>query len=145
MALQTGSHTGLMDPRKGDLMTPEQVAILQTVALILDKLGTTPVLVFSLAVLIGPWIVSVWITRSQDKRMGKIHERQDKQFAAAVKMYEDNVVLVKNYEGIASNLQGLVILTTQTMQKLVEKISSNQFCPLVRQQINPDKIEEAGK
>lgn len=49
------------------------------------------------------------------------------------KMYEDNVVLVKGYEGLAHDLSGIITLTTQTMTELVQMIRNNLYCPIVRE------------
>lgn len=47
-------------------------------------------------------------------------------------MYENNVVLCKQYADLASNLKDLIVLNTQGYQKLVDDINKNQFCPYVR-------------
>ncbi len=111
-------------------MTPETGT--QIIAYIITALGTTPMLLFLSLVLLGPWVVIIWISRQQDKRMSKVFERQDKRFEEVVGMYEANVLLVKNHEKINENLQDLVILTTSTMQTLVDHIKSNLFCPLMK-------------
>ena len=100
----------------------------QVVATIIDKLGTTPVLLFLTLLLLGPWAALIWISKSQARR-----------FEEVVEMYRSNVQLVKSYEGLAAssqkitdNLQDLVILTTSTMQTLVDHIKSNLFCPMMK-------------
>ena len=47
-------------------------------------------------------------------------------------MYKNNVELVKRVLAIADNQQDVIILNTQMMQRLVDRIESNQFCPMVR-------------
>lgn len=47
-------------------------------------------------------------------------------------MYIDNVELVRGYQKIASGLQDLIVLSTQTMTRLCDKVDGNQFCPQVR-------------
>lgn len=113
-------------------MTPDQIGIAQLVALVLEKLGATPVLIFLLSVISAPWVAVIWFIRSVDRRMTKVFERQDKRFEEVVVMYDRNVGLVKGYEKIANDLQELVILVTSTMQTLVEHIRNNLYCPLRR-------------
>ncbi|GAB4485969.1 MAG: hypothetical protein OHK006_13050 [Thermodesulfovibrionales bacterium] len=113
-------------------MSPEQIGIAQLAALVLEKLGATPVLVFLLTLLIAPWVAVIWFIRSVDKRMTKVFERQDKRFEEVVSMYNNNAGLVRGYEKISGDLQELVILVTSTMQTLVEHIKNNLYCPLRR-------------
>lgn len=47
-------------------------------------------------------------------------------------MYENNVKLCETAIRIAEQQQDVIIMNTRTMQKLVDRIDSNQFCPLVR-------------
>lgn len=47
-------------------------------------------------------------------------------------MYESNVRLVKAYEEMAKDLHEVVIINTQTMQRVCEEIRTNQYCPAVR-------------
>ena len=48
--------------------------------------------------------------------------------------YENNVELVKQYLGLASDQREVVVLNIQAMTKLVESINTNQFCPMIRLQ-----------
>ncbi|MHB1059806.1 MAG: hypothetical protein ACYC0F_18175 [Rhodanobacter sp.] len=56
----------------------------------------------------------------------------EKRFEAVVRMYEDNVLLVKGYERLAGELANIIHLNTQMQTRLVEKIESNMNCPIVR-------------
>lgn len=47
-------------------------------------------------------------------------------------MYEHNVSLVRSYESLAKDLKDVVVMNTQAMQRLGDKITTNQFCPHVR-------------
>lgn len=58
------------------------------------------------------------------------HERR---FEAVVRMYEDNVLLVKGYERMAGELTNVILLNTQVNTKLVERIDNNLFCPIVKE------------
>jgi hypothetical protein len=128
-------------------MTPETST--QIIAQIISYLGTTPVLLTVALMGLGPWGAMVWLSYKQDKRLTKVFERQDQRFEEVVRMYESNVQLVKgyesvvqNYHGITDNMQELIMLMTQTNEKLIGKIENNRFCPVVRQKIGPGVIEE---
>lgn len=49
-------------------------------------------------------------------------------------MYRDNVELVKDWKRVAGDLHETVVLNTRTMQKITDKVDSNQFCPLVKKE-----------
>lgn len=123
-------------------MTPDAGLMAQILTALISALGTTPILVFLALVIVAPWAVTVWITRTQDRRMATVFERQDKRFEDVVQMYERNVDLVKSHERINENLQNLIILTTSTLQTLVEHIKNNLYCPLVRQKTRPARIDD---
>jgi hypothetical protein len=55
-------------------------------------------------------------------------------------MYKNNVKLVEQVIAIAESQQNIIIMNTQIQQKLVDKIDSNQFCPLIKMKKLP-KIE----
>jgi hypothetical protein len=61
-----------------------------------------------------------------------VMESSEKRFEAVVRMYEDNVLLVKGYERLAGDLANIIHLNTQMQTRLVEKIESNMNCPIVR-------------
>ena len=52
--------------------------------------------------------------------------------ATTTRYYEDNVELVKNYNKLSNELCNVIHMHTQVMTQLVEKISNNMYCPLVR-------------
>jgi hypothetical protein len=49
-------------------------------------------------------------------------------------MYDNNVELVKRVLTIADEQQEVIIMNTRIQQSLVDRIESNQFCPMVRLQ-----------
>ena len=122
--------------------------------------GATPVLLFLTVASVGDIAAVVWVvyklgrimanTNSEHtESMSKVFDRQDRRFEQVVRMYEDNVALVKSYETHVSNqcitndkLIDLVSISTATQQTLVEYIKHNLFCPLVRQRTKPGNIEE---
>ncbi len=74
---------------------------------------------------------------ASEQRFEQLRADSEKRFESVVRMYEDNVLLVKNYDKTADGLQGVIHLSTQAMTKLVEKINNNHFCPIVRERSAP--------
>ncbi len=136
-------------------------ALAQALAAIVQYLGGTPVLLFTALILLGPMAAVIWVVYKLNRIVGKItadaaastamvFERQDKRFEQVVRMYEDNVALVKNYERHVANqretndkLIDLVAISTGTQQQLVETsksnvaaimkmIENNEYCPYTR-------------
>ena len=102
-------------------MSPEQIAILTGVLRLLETMSGWPFGILIFAVVVGPWVLALMLGYSYRKR-----------FDAVVHMYERNVSLVEKYEKIGNDLKDVIILNTQTMEKLVGKIDTNQYCPAVR-------------
>lgn len=46
--------------------------------------------------------------------------------------YKNNVELLKTTQGLADDLQDVVLLNTRTCEAMSEKIKNNQFCPVAR-------------
>jgi len=92
-------------------VSPEQVSILTTLLAILKALSGWPFALLFFGLVIGPWVLATFLAWSYRKR-----------FEAVVDMYESNVRLVEKYEQTASDLKDVIILNTQTMTTLVEKI-----------------------
>lgn len=102
-------------------MTPEQIAALTAISAIVAKIGTWPIGSIIAAIVFGPWVVMGIIARGMEKR----HE-------AAIAMYKDNVKLVEQYERTAEGLQDIIVLSTQTMTQVRDRIDANLYCPLMR-------------
>lgn len=109
-------------------MNPEQVAALTAIASIVSKVGTWPIGSIMAAVVFGPWVMLWILSRGMEKRQ-----------EAALKMYEDNVKLVENYEKIANGLQDIIVLSTQKMTQVKDRIDNNLFCPLMRKDQKVEK------
>ena len=58
--------------------------------------------------------------------------QQEKRFEVVVRNYENNVLLVENYQKLSNELAGIIHMSTQVLTKLVEKIDNNMFCPMVK-------------
>ena len=102
-------------------MSPEQIAALTAISTIVSKVGTWPIGSIIAAIVFGPWVVMGFIARGMEKR----HE-------AALKMYDENVKLVVAYEKVAEGLQDIIVLSTQTMTQVKDRIDANLFCPIMR-------------
>lgn len=63
---------------------------------------------------------------------------QEKRFESVVRMYENNVQVVKDYHGLAKDLTSIITLSTRTMESLVHKIDNNQFCPIARKGVGKE-------
>ncbi|HHO49277.1 MAG TPA: hypothetical protein ENN06_12650 [Desulfobacteraceae bacterium] len=90
-----------------------------------------------------------WQMRAQEERANEAKLRQEelaalkdqfvvamdaaaRQHSEVIRMYENNVILVKNYEKISNELVGLVHISTQTITKMTEHIENNMYCPIIR-------------
>lgn len=121
-------------------MTPDQITLLTALAAIIGKIGTWPIGTVILVVVIGPWIFQAIDNRFKERRaeaarierdaqFNAILDEHKKQFEAMKQMYENNAVLVKNYEGLSNGLMDCVVLNTVKLTEVSDKISSNEFCP----------------
>lgn len=115
-------------------MTPEQISAIGTIAFILDKLGTWPIGMILVLVIIGPWVGMFIVARGQEKR----HQ-------GVVEMYESNVKLVEAYEkhvealeGIVGDMREMIILNTQAWQSVKDRADNNLFCPMVQKRTKPE-------
>jgi hypothetical protein len=109
-------------------MSPQEIAALTNALQYLSKL---PLGTLAIVALVLPWIsllVYTWLNnRLIDKFRDQFREETDearKRFEAVVRMYEDNVMLVKNYEKMAGDQQDLIISNTTTIQRLVDKMEA---------------------
>lgn len=109
-------------------MTPEQIAALTAISTIISKVGTWPIGSVVALVVLGPWIFMGFISYSMQQR-----------HTAAIRMYEENVKLVLAYERVATGLQDIVVLSTQVMTQVRDKIDANLYCPLMRKDPKVEK------
>ena len=117
-------------------MTPEQLALLRGVTLLLEQMGSWHFGTIILLVFLSPWIF-LWAYGAQQTKRDK---DRDEQFKAVVQMYENNVKLLEvslkreqQLEKHTEDMSGIVHLNTQTSTRLIEKIDNNMYCPLVRE------------
>ena len=94
-------------------MSPEQVSILTTLLGVIQAVSSWPFGVIAFLFLIGPWLLNLFLAYFFKRR-----------FEEVVRMYENNVSLVKNYEKVSGDLKDVIILNTQTMTTLIETIKA---------------------
>lgn len=109
-------------------VTPDQLMALKAISDILRQVGTWPFGTVLLVAVLGPWIFSFLAARSQEKRLEQ-----------AIRMYEDNIQLVKDYKELVQayqkgmeGQQDLIIHTTQTLTHVKNIAENNLYCPWVR-------------
>ena len=76
----------------------------------------------------GPWAIVFFLWWWSVKES----KRQEDRFMATKRMYESNVRLVEKFEEISSDQKDIIVLNTQTLQRLSDQITQNQYCPHVR-------------
>lgn len=92
-------------------MTPDQIGVVTTLLSALEVVSGWPCGVVIFMVVIGPWLLAMTLAYSHKKR-----------FESVVRMYENNVDLVNRYEDVARDLKEVVIMNTQTITRLVDRI-----------------------
>jgi hypothetical protein len=114
----------------------ENGAALLTLAQIISELpGSiwTVVVILLLVLICQPFFLLYGLFKLREE-MKRGQAVQDKRFESAVKMYEDNVLLVRNYEKLAGGFNEVLQLSIANLTKIIDKIETNQFCPLVRKE-----------
>ena len=102
-------------------MNPEALQAIAAICTILDKIGVWPIGGTFLVIVIGPWVFSLLASRAQEKR-----------FDSMKSMYENNAKLVECYEKFAEGQNDVISLNTAKWATALDKIETNQFCPLNR-------------
>lgn len=102
-------------------MSPDQISVVTTLLTLIGKLSGWPFAVLLFIYVIGPWLLAMLLSHFQGKR-----------FESVVRMYENNVKLVEDYEALSKDLKEIIIMNTQAVTKLNDGIEQNQFCPMVR-------------
>ena len=102
-------------------MTPQDAAALTALVAIVKEIGTWPLFSIMMLMQVGPWVGMLVITYIQGER-----------HAAAVRMYEDNVILVKSITEIAEGYRDTLLLSAQAMTRVEGSVAANLYCPLMR-------------
>lgn len=92
-------------------MSPDQISMLTSLVSLVKMFSSWPVVGLLFVVIVGPWMVSLMLA-----------ERYRRRFEAVVRMYESNVMLVKNYEMISRDMKDIVIMNTTAVTSLTEVI-----------------------
>jgi hypothetical protein len=127
-------------------VTPDQLLAIKAISEIMKTMGAWPIGSLLAACIIGPWIFTYLNSRANDKRMEEITRANDKRLEAAIRMYEENVQLVKDYKSLVQagqrtveTYQELVIHTTQVLTTVRNIAENNLYCPWVRKQTQETK------
>ncbi|MEW6263370.1 MAG: hypothetical protein AB1641_09850 [Thermodesulfobacteriota bacterium] len=89
---------------------------------VIERVGAWPLATILLVVIIGPWLMSMFLDRAQERR----HK-------AVAEMYDHNVKLVQESQDMAKrvcilteDVQGALIMNAQAMTSLAEIIKARQ-------------------
>lgn len=110
-------------------MSPEQIAAMTAIAALIKSIGTWPVLSILVLGQLSPWIMMIFLSLSMHKRV-----------EIQAKMYEDNVVLVKDVTELAKGYRDQLIWSIQTVDTANSIANNNLYCPWVRKQNKPKDI-----
>ncbi len=86
-------------------------------------------------------IVAFWWIEDRRRRADLTRYREDmdrilkaygEDVQRTTQFYQDNVKLVTAYETLAKSLHDQVVLNTTVMQRMVDAICTNQYCPVGR-------------
>ncbi len=102
-------------------MDAQTLGLVSAVLTIFQKIGEGPIVISIVAIFLGPWACMAVIAIQQSKR-----------FDAMKAMYESNVKLVEDYEGLARDQRDIITLNTAKWSEATESIRANQYCPAVR-------------
>jgi hypothetical protein len=113
-------------------MTPDQLAAVNAVATILERMGTWPIGTIIAVCVLGPWISLIFLERSRSRAIDARQEEERKRFDSVVEMYKNNVALVEHYQGIAKDQHETIVYNTTVMTQVKELATNNLWCPLAR-------------
>lgn len=113
-----------------ELMTPEQIATMAAIAGLIKSIGTWPVLSILILGNVSPWIMMVFLSVSMHKRV-----------EIQAKMYEDNVILVKEVTELAKGYRDQLVWSIQTVDQANSIANNNRFCPLVRKNSTQQDVQ----
>ena len=88
---------------------------------LVDKIGTWPIGSLLFFIIMGPWILSLIISRGQEKRFERVAE-----------MYKNNAKLAESFDRLTKLQNDVITLNTSKWQEAIDGIRTNQFCPANR-------------
>jgi len=92
-------------------MGPEEISVAMALVSLLREMSRWEFGVLFFILVIGPWVLALVIAYINKKR-----------FESVVTMYEKNVKLVENYSTLARDLKEIIIMNTQAMTRLCDRI-----------------------
>ena len=104
------------------------LSLASAVITILSKIGSAPVVLVLVVIVVGPWAFALVTSWHQAKR-----------FDAMKTMYESNVKLVDCYENLAKGQAEMIGLNTAKWMEATDAINMNQYCPLIR--LKKERVE----
>lgn len=122
-------------------MTPEQIATIKAIALIMEKIGSWPVGTMVFAAVAGPWILQFLLQRSQEQKIDQMDRNYEHRFEEVKRMYENNVTLLKTTQELAKNSHELHYYTVEVLTQLKDLISNNLYCPVVRKETKQLEVD----
>lgn len=104
----------------------EAASTLRDYSLIVQTVGPMGVLVFV-------WWQGYRENQRWRERIETEMHRWQQRHQEVVRMYENNVELLKTTQRIAQNSEELIVHNVQVMQKVYDLAKNNMFCPKVRE------------
>ena len=96
---------------------------------------------------LGPWgvVFFLWWQGQKDRRQFEETSREENRRweewnKAAVRRYEDNVLLVKQTQSLAVSLHEIVVYNTQVMTQVKDRVDSNLFCPIMKDRTKKTEV-----
>jgi len=91
-------------------MTPDQITAFAAFLGLFFEMSGWPMGVILFIMIIGPWLLAMLLSYFQMRR-----------FESVVKMYENNIELVKRYEDVANDLKEVVIMNTTALTRVKDR------------------------
>ena len=113
-------------------MNPAAIALLTSLLGLVQQMGSLKAISLLFIVGFGPdilFIVMICVILNKFDLTVKEMRRQHANFEAK---YDNNALLVKQVVRLAEGAQDVVVLNTQTMQKVADAVDKNAFCPMMR-------------
>ena len=112
-----------------------QLSTLATLITLFEKIGPWPIGTVLLLVILGPWLFIYFNERNKTKatalieaarkaRFETLKEKHREQYETLMKMYEANIIIIKNYERLAFDLKDVLVLNTSQWSGAKEKLNN---------------------
>ncbi len=127
------------------MMDPSVAASLLKLLSALDPRTLASLILLAFATPVGTMIVILVLWWTNERRravmletyradMQRILDAYGADIRTVTQFYKDNVELVRCYQSIAEDLKSVVVLNTQTITRLCDRVEMNQFCPIARKE-----------